>query len=214
MSGLKPNPQSLVDAIRRGDTSFAAAGGPDAYFRMARRLQCDRGPALVEALGAIIEDAVVEVLMSEKTDGPRPAMPRDALHIIRPPELEAAARLFARHRRTARMVDPGRRGQTAAEVGLDVTTMPLAEQFDVALAKVLQVVKAGGAAAEHVTRMTIYVTDLDAYRASRAALGPVWRRHMNRHYPAMTLVQVSGLVDAGAVVEIQADAVVPPRNAR
>ena len=92
--------------------------------------------------------------------------------------------------------------------------MPLAEQFDVALAKVLQVVKAGGAAAEHVTRMTIYVTDLDAYRASRTALSPVWRRHMNRHYPAMTLVQVSGLVDAGAVVEIQADAVVPPRNAR
>ena len=50
--------------------------------------------------------------------------------------------------------------------------MPLAEQFDVALAKVLQVVKAGGAAAEHITRMTIYVTDLDAYRASRAALNP------------------------------------------
>ena len=92
--------------------------------------------------------------------------------------------------------------------------MSFVEQFDVALAKVLQVVSAGGASAEHVARMTIYVTDLEADRASRAALGPVWRRHMNHHYPTMTLVQVSGLVDAGAVVEIQADAVVPPRNPR
>ena len=58
--------------------------------------------------------------------------------------------------------------------------------------------------------MTLFVTDLASYRASREALSSIWRRHMGRYYPAMTLVEVRGLVDSGAVVEIQADAVIPP----
>ena len=45
---------------------------------------------------------------------------------------------------------------------------------------------------QHVARMTIYVTDLDAYRAARRELGDVWRRHMGSHYPAMALVGVTG----------------------
>ena len=214
MSALTPNPQSLVDAIRRGDTSFAAAGGPEAYFGWPADASAGEGERLVDALGAIIEDAVVEVMMSDSTGASRPAASRELLRIISPPELDAP-RGFSH----GIVVPPGWAtvavaGQTAASQGIAVGTMSFVEQFDLALAKVLQVVSAGGASAEHVTRMTIYVTDLEAYRASRAALGPVWRRHMNRHYPTMTLVQVSGLVDAGTVVEIQADAVVPPRNPR
>jgi enamine deaminase RidA (YjgF/YER057c/UK114 family) len=55
--------------------------------------------------------------------------------------------------------------------------------------------------------MTIYVTDLEAYRASRRALGEAWRARLGRHYPAAALVQVSGLLDRGAMVEIEATAV-------
>ena len=100
-------------------------------------------------------------------------------------------------------------GQTAAGADGRVAAAEFAAQFEASLDRVLRVVRAAGGAPEHVTRMTIFVTDLDAYRASRAALGEVWRRQMGAHYPAMALVQVSGLVDAGATVEIQADAALP-----
>jgi enamine deaminase RidA (YjgF/YER057c/UK114 family) len=55
--------------------------------------------------------------------------------------------------------------------------------------------------------MTVYVTDLAEYRAARAALGGVWRERFGRHYPAMALLEVKGLVDRGAKVEIEATAV-------
>ena len=57
--------------------------------------------------------------------------------------------------------------------------------------------------------MTVYVTDLPAYRASLDRLGPVWRSHMGRCYPAMALVGVAGLVELRAQVEIEATAVLP-----
>jgi enamine deaminase RidA (YjgF/YER057c/UK114 family) len=52
------------------------------------------------------------------------------------------------------------------------------------------------------------VTDRAAYLASLKALGEAWRRQMGRHYPAMALVEVSALVDDGALVEVEATAVV------
>ena len=57
--------------------------------------------------------------------------------------------------------------------------------------------------------MTMYVTSMDAYRDSRPMLRDVWRRHMGSHYPAMAVVQVTSLVDAGAGIEIEANAVLP-----
>jgi enamine deaminase RidA (YjgF/YER057c/UK114 family) len=57
--------------------------------------------------------------------------------------------------------------------------------------------------------MTVFVTDLEAYLASRAGLREVWARRMGSHYPAMALVEVTRLVDAGASVEIEATAVLP-----
>lgn len=82
-------------------------------------------------------------------------------------------------------------------------------QFDQALANVRAVVDAAGGRPEDIVSMTIYVTDLDAYRQSLAALGPVWKRHLGRVYPAMALVGVAGLVEPEAQVEIQALAVMP-----
>jgi creatinine amidohydrolase len=67
MSRLAPNPQSLVDAIRDGRTTFASAGGPDAYFGFPAEATAEEGRAIVETLGDILADAVVEAI--EPTGG-------------------------------------------------------------------------------------------------------------------------------------------------
>ena len=79
-----------------------------------------------------------------------------------------------------------------------------AAQFGQALDNVLAVVRAAGGAPEGVAKMTIYVTDLAAYRAAQPALGAVWRARFGRHFPAMALVGVAGLVEERALVEIEA----------
>jgi enamine deaminase RidA (YjgF/YER057c/UK114 family) len=71
------------------------------------------------------------------------------------------------------------------------------------------VVRAAGGAPEHVGRLTVYVTDRAAYLASLRLLGEIHRRHMGRHYPAMALVEVRGLLDPNALVEMEATAVLP-----
>ena len=81
------------------------------------------------------------------------------------------------------------------------------EQFGRALDKVLAVVREAGGEAADVGRITIYVTDLAAYRASMKPLGEAWRARMGKHYPAVAMLEVKGLVDRGAVVEIEATAV-------
>ena len=78
-----------------------------------------------------------------------------------------------------------------------------AGQFAQALDNVLAVVRAAGATPQSVVKMTIYVTDLAAYRDAQRALGPVWRERFGRHFPAMALVGVAGLVEQGALVEIE-----------
>jgi enamine deaminase RidA (YjgF/YER057c/UK114 family) len=81
------------------------------------------------------------------------------------------------------------------------------EQFGRALDKVMAVVREAGGGAEDVGRVTIYVTDLAAYQANRKALGEAWRARLGKHYPAVAMLEVKGLVDRGAVVEIEATAV-------
>ena len=60
---------------------------------------------------------------------------------------------------------------------------------------------------DNVIKQLVYVTDIDAYRESRPALRDLWLRHMGSHHPAMALVAVTALVDAQAMVEIEATAV-------
>ena len=103
-------------------------------------------------------------------------------------------------------------GQTAAGDDGRITVAEFAAQFDTALAKVVDVVRSAGGESRHITRLTIYVTDMDAYLASRAALGSIWRERMGSHYPAMALLGVQVLVDRGAMVEIEADAALPPEG--
>ena len=78
-----------------------------------------------------------------------------------------------------------------------------------ALRNVIAVVRAAGGEPEHLVRLTWYVVDTDEYRASLAELGRGYREILGTHYPAMALVQVAGLLEAGARVEIEATAVLP-----
>lgn len=99
-------------------------------------------------------------------------------------------------------------GQDAAEVGGEVATDDFVEQFDLVLGKVLTIVRAAGGSPEDVGRMTIFVTELDEYRSGRREIGARYRAHMGKHFPAMALVEVRGLLDPGAKVEIEATAVI------
>jgi len=68
---------------------------------------------------------------------------------------------------------------------------------------------AAGAKPEHVARMTWYVTDKQRYLAHIAEVGAAWRDIMGRTYPAMTLLEVSALVEDRALIEIESTAIVP-----
>ena len=104
----------------------------------------------------------------------------------------------------------------AGQIGLDPrqpqtpgAARSFAEQFGAALDHVLAVIRSAGGGPGDLARMTVFVTDLAAYRAARPALGEAWRARFGTHYPAMALLEVRGLVDPGAMVEIEATAVLP-----
>ena len=106
------------------------------------------------------------------------------------------------------VVSRGRTLHVGGQIGWDAQqefhSDDFAEQFTQALDNVLAVVEAAGGRPQDIASMTIFVTDLDAYRAAAKALGPIWRERLGKHYPAMALVGVAGLVEARALVEIQA----------
>jgi len=77
-------------------------------------------------------------------------------------------------------------------------------QFAQALGNVLAVVRAAGGAPSSVARLTLYVTDKREYRAQQREVGEAYRRLMGKHFPAMALVEVRGLLEDDARVEIEA----------
>ena len=85
----------------------------------------------------------------------------------------------------------------------------LVGQFDQALRNVLAVLAKGGAGPEHVCRMTAYCCDKGEYLAARRDLGRIWRRHMGTHFPAMSMIFVSDLLDHPGKIELEATAVLP-----
>jgi enamine deaminase RidA (YjgF/YER057c/UK114 family) len=78
-----------------------------------------------------------------------------------------------------------------------------------ALINVAAVLRAAGAAPEHMVRMTWYIVDREEYLADQKALGTVYREVLGRNFPAMTCVEVSALIEARARVEIEVTAVMP-----
>jgi enamine deaminase RidA (YjgF/YER057c/UK114 family) len=104
-------------------------------------------------------------------------------------------------------------GQIGWETDGSFTTEDLGEQFAKALDNVLAVVAEAGGKPNSIARMTIYVTDVQAYRESMAAIGLAWRSKMGQHYPAMALIGVAELLERRAKVEIEATCVLPGQDA-
>jgi enamine deaminase RidA (YjgF/YER057c/UK114 family) len=99
----------------------------------------------------------------------------------------------------------------AGQIGWDeqqkIVSADLVEQFDRALANVILVVTEAGGRPEQLARLVIYVTDKDEYRRFIREVGERYRARLGKHYPAMVLVEVKGLLDDAAKVEIEGLAV-------
>ena len=134
---------------------------------------------------------------------------RRRLEVVDPPEL-GRPQGYA----NGILVPAGRRllfvaGQIGWDAEQRLVGEDFVEQFAQALSNVLTVVDAAGGQAADVARLTVYVVDKAEYAGARREIGQRWRELMGRHYPAMALVEVRGLVAPGAKVEIEATAAVP-----
>jgi enamine deaminase RidA (YjgF/YER057c/UK114 family) len=100
-------------------------------------------------------------------------------------------------------------GQIAWNEKHEIVSSDFVEQFDKALENVMSVVQEAGGKASDVARLIIYVTNKNEYRERTREVGERYRKHMGKHFPAMVLVQVAGLLDDAAKVEIEGIAVLP-----
>ncbi len=100
-------------------------------------------------------------------------------------------------------------GQVAFDIlGKVVGPGDIVRQFEQALANFRRVLEAGGALPQDVVKLTIYTADMPAYKAHLSAIGRAYRAVFGHHYPAMTVVEVTGLYDDGILLEIEGVAVV------
>ncbi|GAA4661598.1 RidA family protein [Streptomyces chumphonensis] len=100
-------------------------------------------------------------------------------------------------------------GQTALDGRGDVVPGGLPAQFERALTNLLTALRAAGGAPADLARVTVYTTDVPAYRTHATVLGGIWRTHAGRDYPAMALVGVARLWDEEALVELDGLALLP-----
>ncbi|HLS87162.1 MAG TPA: RidA family protein [Burkholderiales bacterium] len=103
-------------------------------------------------------------------------------------------------------------GQVGWDAGQRFRSEDLAPQFAQALENVLAVLAEAGGKPQHICRITAYCCDKPAYLAARRELGTIWRTRMGRHYPAMTMIFVSDLLDAPGKIELEATAVIPDQE--
>lgn len=96
----------------------------------------------------------------------------------------------------------------AGQIGIDAAGAMVpggfVPQFVRALDNVLTVVREAGGTPQAIARMVVYVTDKREYMARRKEIGLAWRERLGRHFPAMVLVEVKGLLEGTAQVEIEA----------
>ncbi|MFO1293081.1 MAG: RidA family protein [Rubrivivax sp.] len=113
-------------------------------------------------------------------------------------------------------VDAGRIVFLAGQVGWNADQVfeseELVPQFRQALVNILAVLAEAGGRAEHICRITAYCCDRNAYLAARRQLGAVWRELMGTHYPAMSMIFVSDLLDHPGKIELEATAVLPRQS--
>ncbi len=106
----------------------------------------------------------------------------------------------------------GRTIWVAGQIGLDpagAIAPDLPAQVEQALGNIAAVLATAGARPEQIVRLTWYMTDLALYAARLKDIGAAYRRVMGRHYPTMTVVEITRLVEPRALVEIEATAVLP-----
>ncbi len=104
-------------------------------------------------------------------------------------------------------------GQIGWNAQCQFETDDFVEQAAIALENVVAVLTEAGAKPEHVVRMTWYVTDRAAYLAAGKDLGAAYRKLFGRHFPTMSAVEVSALMEARAKIEIEVTAVIPDEPA-
>ncbi len=98
-------------------------------------------------------------------------------------------------------------GQVAWDEQQQIVSADLVDQFDRALANVITVVAEAGGKPEQIARLVIYVTDKGEYRVQMKEIGERYRARMGKHFPAMVLIEVAGLLEDRAQIEIEAVAV-------
>ena len=113
-------------------------------------------------------------------------------------------------------VGEGKLVAIAGQIGCDPLTDELvsddfAQQSRQALANVLTALEAAGGSAEHLIRLTWYITDRDAFLRNSAVIEDAHREELSGHSPAMSVVVVAGLLEPRAQVQIEATALVKPR---
>ena len=111
------------------------------------------------------------------------------------------------------VLDAGRIVFLAGQVGWNAQqqfeSQDIAAQFEQALKNVLTVLAQAGGKPQHICRITAYCCDKPAYLAARRQLGGIWRELMGTHYPAMSMIFVSDLLDNPGKIELEATAVLP-----
>ncbi len=111
------------------------------------------------------------------------------------------------------VVSQGKTVYVAGQVGWNAKEVFESDDFvaqaEMALSNIVAILTEAGARTEHLVRMTWYVTNKDEYLDRLPEIGAVYKRVIGANYPAMSLVQVAGLVEVGAKLEIEATAVVP-----
>ncbi|HSJ22743.1 MAG TPA: RidA family protein [Nocardioidaceae bacterium] len=100
-------------------------------------------------------------------------------------------------------------GQTALDQHGTIVGSTVVEQFERALTSLLTALEAAGGGPEDLASLTIYIVDMEDYKANSREIGEVWKRLIGRHYPAMAGIGVSRLWDIEALVEVQGFAVLP-----
>ena len=110
-------------------------------------------------------------------------------------------------------VEAGRIVFLAGQVGWNADQVfeseELVPQFEQALKNVLAVLAEAGGKPEHICRMTAYCCDKPGYLAARPLIGRTWRALMGKHFPAMSMIFVSDLLDSPGKIELEATAVIP-----
>lgn len=100
-------------------------------------------------------------------------------------------------------------GQVGWDAQQKFQSEDIVPQFDQALTNILAILAEANGKPEHICRMTAYCCDKPAYMAARRELSAIWKKHMGRHYPTMSMIFVVDLLDNPGKIELEATAVVP-----